>query len=131
MTTHTTAGREQWLAARRELLEAEKELTRRSDDVARQRQQLLDQMNGAFDGRAEVVSRRPTRRLVGRTIEQLQLQAQRRERRSKFVGGIRNERALNRKCLIQAGQEPIEFGHQGFDLLRQVVGGQRRRRSAG
>jgi predicted dithiol-disulfide oxidoreductase (DUF899 family) len=40
MTTHTTATRAQWLAARLELLEAEKELTRRSDDVARQRQQL-------------------------------------------------------------------------------------------
>ena len=40
MTTHTTASREQWLAARLELLEGEKELTRRSDDVARQRQQL-------------------------------------------------------------------------------------------
>ena len=40
MTTHTTASREQWLAARLELLEAEKELTRRSDAVARQRQQL-------------------------------------------------------------------------------------------
>ena len=40
MTTHTTASREQWLAARLELLEAEKELTRRSDDVARQRRQL-------------------------------------------------------------------------------------------
>ena len=40
MPTHTTASREQWLAARLELLEAEKELTRRSDAVARQRQQL-------------------------------------------------------------------------------------------
>jgi predicted dithiol-disulfide oxidoreductase (DUF899 family) len=40
MTTHTTASREQWLAARLELLEAEKELTRRSDDVARRRQEL-------------------------------------------------------------------------------------------
>ncbi len=40
MTTHTTVSREQWLAARLELLEAEKELTRRSDEVARQRQQL-------------------------------------------------------------------------------------------
>ena len=40
MTTHTTTSREQWLAARLELLEAEKELTRRSDAVARQRQQL-------------------------------------------------------------------------------------------
>ena len=39
-TTHPTASRRQWLAARLELLEAEKELTRRSDDVARQRQQL-------------------------------------------------------------------------------------------
>jgi predicted dithiol-disulfide oxidoreductase (DUF899 family) len=40
MTTHTTASREQWLAARLELLEGEKELTRRSDELARQRQQL-------------------------------------------------------------------------------------------
>jgi predicted dithiol-disulfide oxidoreductase (DUF899 family) len=40
MTTHPTATREQWLAARIELLEAEKELTRRSDAVARQRQEL-------------------------------------------------------------------------------------------
>jgi predicted dithiol-disulfide oxidoreductase (DUF899 family) len=40
MTTHSTATREQWLAARLELLEAEKALTRRGDDVARQRQEL-------------------------------------------------------------------------------------------
>jgi len=40
LTTNTAATREQWLAARIELLEAEKELTHRSDDVARQRQEL-------------------------------------------------------------------------------------------
>jgi predicted dithiol-disulfide oxidoreductase (DUF899 family) len=40
MTTHTTATREQWLAARLALLKEEKELTRRSDQVARQRQEL-------------------------------------------------------------------------------------------
>jgi len=40
MTTHATATREQWLAARLELLEAEKDLTRRSDEVARRRQDL-------------------------------------------------------------------------------------------
>jgi predicted dithiol-disulfide oxidoreductase (DUF899 family) len=40
MTTHTTATRDQWLAARLELLQAEKELTRRSDEVADQRRQL-------------------------------------------------------------------------------------------
>ncbi|MBV8451328.1 MAG: DUF899 family protein [Deltaproteobacteria bacterium] len=39
MTAHI-GTREQWLAARLELLEAEKELTRRSDDLARRRQQL-------------------------------------------------------------------------------------------
>jgi predicted dithiol-disulfide oxidoreductase (DUF899 family) len=37
---HSTGAREEWLAARLELLDAEKELTRRSDDVARQRQEL-------------------------------------------------------------------------------------------
>lgn len=40
MTSHRTGTREEWLAARLELLEAEKQLTRRSDEVARQRQEL-------------------------------------------------------------------------------------------
>src|ERR1700736_4989470 len=39
-TTHRTETREEWLAERLELLEAEKELTRRSDDLARRRQEL-------------------------------------------------------------------------------------------
>jgi predicted dithiol-disulfide oxidoreductase (DUF899 family) len=39
-TTIAPAAREQWLAARLELLEAEKELTRRGDELARQRQAL-------------------------------------------------------------------------------------------
>src|SRR3954471_8971948 len=37
---HTTGTRDEWLAARLELLDAEKELTRRGDELARQRQQL-------------------------------------------------------------------------------------------
>jgi predicted dithiol-disulfide oxidoreductase (DUF899 family) len=41
MTTgHKTGTREEWLAARLELLGAEKELTRQSDDLARRRQEL-------------------------------------------------------------------------------------------
>src|SRR3954453_939016 len=40
MTRHTIGTREEWLAARVDLLKAEKELTRRSDEVARQRQEL-------------------------------------------------------------------------------------------
>jgi predicted dithiol-disulfide oxidoreductase (DUF899 family) len=40
MTDHKTGTREQWRAARLELLTAEKELTRRSDEVARRRQEL-------------------------------------------------------------------------------------------
>jgi predicted dithiol-disulfide oxidoreductase (DUF899 family) len=39
-TTHHTGTREQWLAARRELLTAEKEFTRRGDELAQQRQAL-------------------------------------------------------------------------------------------
>src|SRR6516164_4541350 len=39
-TNHKTGTREQWLAARLDLLKAEKELTRRSDELARQRQEL-------------------------------------------------------------------------------------------
>jgi predicted dithiol-disulfide oxidoreductase (DUF899 family) len=41
MTKHITGTREEWLAARLELLEAEKELTRSSDELARRRQQEL------------------------------------------------------------------------------------------
>ncbi|WP_028222708.1 DUF899 domain-containing protein [Paraburkholderia oxyphila] len=40
MATHTTGTREQWLAARLDLLAAEKELTRRADALAQQRQAL-------------------------------------------------------------------------------------------
>jgi predicted dithiol-disulfide oxidoreductase (DUF899 family) len=40
MTTHTTGTREAWLAARLDLFQAEKELTRRSDELARRRQEL-------------------------------------------------------------------------------------------
>jgi predicted dithiol-disulfide oxidoreductase (DUF899 family) len=40
MTAHKTGTREEWLAARLELLEAEKELTRRGDELARRRQGL-------------------------------------------------------------------------------------------
>src|SRR5581483_5670472 len=40
MTDHQTGTREEWLAARLELLEEEKALTRRSDELARRRQAL-------------------------------------------------------------------------------------------
>ena len=40
MTTHATGTRQEWLAARLSLLEAEKEHTRRSDELARRRQEL-------------------------------------------------------------------------------------------
>src|SRR5437667_12865000 len=40
MTDHKTGTRDQWLAARLDLLKAEKELTRRSDEITRQRQEL-------------------------------------------------------------------------------------------
>ena len=40
MTEHATGTREEWLAARLELLAAEKELTRRGDELALQRQAL-------------------------------------------------------------------------------------------
>lgn len=40
MTKHRTGTRQEWLAARLELLEAEKALTRQSDELARRRQAL-------------------------------------------------------------------------------------------
>ena len=40
MPTHKTGTREEWLAARLDLLQAEKQLTRQSDELARRRQQL-------------------------------------------------------------------------------------------
>jgi predicted dithiol-disulfide oxidoreductase (DUF899 family) len=71
MTDHKTGTREEWLAARLELLEAEKELTRRSDELARQRRALpwvkveknyvFDSPQGKvtladlFDGRSQLI----------------------------------------------------------------------------
>src|SRR5262245_41804230 len=40
MTKHKTGTREEWLAARLELLKAEKEVTRRADELAQRRQEL-------------------------------------------------------------------------------------------
>jgi predicted dithiol-disulfide oxidoreductase (DUF899 family) len=40
MTKHSVGTREEWLAARGELLEREKELTRRNDELAQERQEL-------------------------------------------------------------------------------------------
>jgi predicted dithiol-disulfide oxidoreductase (DUF899 family) len=40
MTMHHTATRDEWLAARLALLDAEKDLTKRSDELARRRQEL-------------------------------------------------------------------------------------------
>jgi predicted dithiol-disulfide oxidoreductase (DUF899 family) len=40
MTKHMTGTREEWLAARLELLKAEKDLTRRGDELAQRRQEL-------------------------------------------------------------------------------------------
>src|SRR5213594_30611 len=40
MTKHKTGTREEWLAARLDLLKAEKEVTRRTDELTRQRQEL-------------------------------------------------------------------------------------------
>jgi predicted dithiol-disulfide oxidoreductase (DUF899 family) len=40
MSKHKTGTQKEWLAARLELLEAEKDLTRRSDELARKRQEL-------------------------------------------------------------------------------------------
>ncbi|RWP01536.1 MAG: DUF899 domain-containing protein [Mesorhizobium sp.] len=40
MPTHKTGTREQWLAARLDLLDAEKELTRQSDELAQRRQEM-------------------------------------------------------------------------------------------
>ncbi len=40
MTKHITGTRDEWLAARLELLDAEKDLTRRADELAKRRQEL-------------------------------------------------------------------------------------------
>jgi hypothetical protein len=50
MTAHQTGTREEWLAARLELLEAEKELTRHSDEVAAKSREWLAQARETHDG---------------------------------------------------------------------------------
>jgi predicted dithiol-disulfide oxidoreductase (DUF899 family) len=51
MTDHKTGTREEWFAARLELLEAENELTRRSDEVARQGLSLSGRRRYLHQGR--------------------------------------------------------------------------------
>ncbi|AUX45969.1 uncharacterized protein SOCE26_074710 [Sorangium cellulosum] len=48
MTAHRTGAREDWLAARLELLEAEKELTRRSDALASTRSKPAPRSSAFF-----------------------------------------------------------------------------------
>ena len=91
--------------------------------VARQGEQLLHQVNRALDRRAEIGARLEPRRLVRRSIEQLQLQTNRRQRRAQLVGGIGNEGALRLKCRMQAHQQAIELFDQRRDFLRQPVRG--------
>jgi predicted dithiol-disulfide oxidoreductase (DUF899 family) len=71
MTEHTVGTREEWLAARIELLEQEKKLTRSSDELARQRRDLpwvpvekeygfetdkgTKTLAGLFDGRSQLL----------------------------------------------------------------------------
>jgi predicted dithiol-disulfide oxidoreductase (DUF899 family) len=71
MTSHRTGTREEWLAARAELLQSEKELTRKGDDLARRRRDLpwvpvekdyvLETADGAkalaelFEGRSQLM----------------------------------------------------------------------------
>lgn len=71
MTEHKTGTRDEWRAARLELLQAEKELTRRNDDLARRRRELpwvrLDKdyhfdteggeatISGLFGGRSQLL----------------------------------------------------------------------------
>jgi len=71
MTSHKTGTREEWLAARLELLEAEKELTKRCDEVSRQRRELpwvrvdkdyrfetgegMASLAGLFQGRSQLI----------------------------------------------------------------------------
>jgi predicted dithiol-disulfide oxidoreductase (DUF899 family) len=50
---HQTVSREQWIAARQQLLAQEKQLTRMRDQVAAQRRELAD----LFDGRSQLVVR--------------------------------------------------------------------------
>jgi Bacterial protein of unknown function (DUF899) len=55
----TTGTREEWLAARLELLAAEKELTRRSDELARQRRLSRSHCHASGQHERRSVPRKP------------------------------------------------------------------------
>ena len=94
--------------------------------VARQGQQLLDQVNGALDRRPEIRARLVPRRLVGRAVEQLQLAGAGGQGRTQLVGRIGDESALRLERRVQAGQQPVQLIHQRRNLLRQPGRGDRR-----
>jgi predicted dithiol-disulfide oxidoreductase (DUF899 family) len=49
MTSHKIVSREEWLAARAASLKREKDHTRKGDELAQQRRELIDHEDGAID----------------------------------------------------------------------------------
>ena len=90
MTEHTTGTREEWLAARLELLAAEKELTRRGDELARQRRALpwvqIETGLSLRDGRRERLAGRPLPRALTAARLPLHVRARLQRRLSRLLG---------------------------------------------
>ena len=89
--------------------------------AARECEQLLDKVNGALDGRAEIGARLATGRFVGRAVEELQLQTHCGQRRAQLVRRIRHECALRLKGRVQPQQQSIERIDQRRHFLRQPL----------
>ena len=78
-------------------------------------------MRGAIHALVEILKRLPALRFGSRARQQLQLKLQRRQRRTQFMRGIGDKRALAGKCALEPVQERIECRHERCDLARHVV----------
>ena len=102
MTDHRTGTREEWLAARLELLDAEKELTRRGDELARLRQELpwvpIEKEYRFETDEGTGVPRRPLRRALAAARLPLHVRARLHRRVSVLLG--------DRRRLLRLGRAP-------------------------
>jgi hypothetical protein len=96
--------------------------------LARQQQELADQFDGPLDAFAQALGGQLARRRVGGTLQGLQLQAQRGQRRAQLMRRIGHEMALRLQALLHPREQGIELPDQGPHLVGQALLGQGRGR---
>ena len=95
---------------------------------ARKGEELLDHVDGAVDALSQVGMGLLALGLVARALGELQLQAQRRQRRAQLVRGVGDDLALLGERAAEAPHQVVERMHQRLHLLgnRRLLDGRER-----